>query len=62
MEERITDIENNISRIEQIFAKSDFYEKYGEQTAELTAELQHLKSELETLFARWQELEDLKNC
>ena len=42
--------ESEVARIEAIFASPDFYEKYGEQTVQLTAELAAAKALIERLF------------
>jgi ATP-binding cassette subfamily F protein uup len=49
-----------VARIEAIFASPDFYEKRGEQTVQLTAELAAAKVLVERLYARWHELEEIK--
>lgn len=61
MEKKIGKVEKNITRLENIFIATDFFEKHGDQTAELTAELEASKSELDQLFERWQELEDIES-
>lgn len=61
MEKKIGKVEKNITRLENIFIATDFFEKHGDQTAELTVELEASKSELDQLFERWQELEDIEN-
>ncbi|MDD2479355.1 MAG: ABC-F family ATP-binding cassette domain-containing protein [Victivallaceae bacterium] len=61
MEKKIGKVEKNITRLENIFIATDFFEKHGDQTAELTAELDASKSELDQLFERWQELEDIES-
>ena len=52
--------ESEVVRIEAIFASPDFYEKRGEQTVQLTAELTAVKILVEQLYARWHELEEIK--
>ena len=47
-------------RIEAIFSEPDFYAKHGTRTIELTAELETAKRKVETLYARWHELEELR--
>ena len=47
-----------VERIEAVFAASDFYEKQGKQTAQLTEELAAAKEKVERLFARWHELDN----
>ncbi|MBO4619336.1 MAG: hypothetical protein J5654_04430, partial [Victivallales bacterium] len=50
--------ETQVSDLEAIFADPEFHAKYGRQTAELTAQLDAAKAEVERLYARWSELED----
>ena len=56
MEEKILDLESRIEEKEKAFASPDFS---PEQAAELTSAYEALKSELETLYARWEELSAL---
>jgi ABC transport system ATP-binding/permease protein len=60
IENDILNAESDVARIEAIFASPDFYEKRGEQTVQLTQELAAAKAEVERLYARWHELEELK--
>ena len=60
IEHSIIQAESEVARIEAIFASPDFYEKRGEQTVQLTQELAAAKGEVERLYARWHELEELK--
>ncbi len=60
MEDKIAATEARIGELEALFITPDFYEKYGTQTSELTAELEAEKAKLETLFDRWEELEELR--
>ena len=52
--------ESEVARIEAIFASPDFYEKRGEQTVQLTQELDAAKALVERLYVRWHELEEIK--
>ncbi|MFH0992638.1 MAG: ABC-F family ATP-binding cassette domain-containing protein [bacterium] len=61
IEQEILNAEAEAARIEAIFASPDFYEKYGSQTVQLTAELTAAKAAIERLYARWHELEELKS-
>jgi ATP-binding cassette subfamily F protein uup len=61
MEASIHAVEERIAEIEGLFADPDFNRKYGQQTAELMAELSTEKEKLSELFARWEELENLRN-
>jgi ATP-binding cassette subfamily F protein uup len=60
IEHSIIQAESEVTRIEAIFAAPDFYEKRGEQTVQLTQELAAAKGEIERLYARWHELEEIK--
>lgn len=53
--------EENVARIEALFADPDFHRKHGQRTDELTAELASEKERVAALFARWEELESIKN-
>ncbi len=60
IETDIMHAEENVHRIESLFAANDFYEKYGEKTAELTDELNTAREKVEHLYSRWHALEELK--
>jgi ATP-binding cassette subfamily F protein uup len=61
IEQDILHAEAEIERIEKIFASPDFYEKYGDQTVSLTAELSAAKATVERRYTRWHELEELQS-
>ena len=58
MEERIFEKEERVSEIESMFAEADFYLKNGDKVEQLNVELNALKTELEKMYARWEELEN----
>ena len=60
IESKILETEEKVSRIEQLFATHDFFEKHGSRSAELHAELTDAKALLEKQYARWEELEKIK--
>ena len=60
IEHSIIQAESEMVRIEAIFASPDFYEKRGEQTVQLTQELDAAKALVERLYVRWHELEEIK--
>ena len=60
MESAIAEVESEIARIEALFSEPDFNRKYGPQMNELTAELAAQKEKLSALFARWEELENIR--
>lgn len=61
IEEDIMKAEDDVKRIENIFTSPDFYEKYATQTNELNNQLADAKEKVKQLFARWEELEEIKN-
>jgi ABC transport system ATP-binding/permease protein len=60
IEHSIIQAEMEVARIEATFASPDFYEKRGERTVQLSQELAAAKGEVERLYARWHELEEIK--
>jgi ABC transport system ATP-binding/permease protein len=60
MEERISEAEQEIARIEGLFAAPDYHRTHATKTNELKAELAAAKERLPQLYARWEELETLK--
>ena len=60
IEQQILEVEENVARIEGLFADPEFHRKHGAQLAELTAELEASKQTAQDLYARWEELESIK--
>lgn len=60
IESKIIDAESEVESIENIFSSPDFYEKYADQTNELTARLDGAKLKVKELYERWDELERKK--
>jgi ATP-binding cassette subfamily F protein uup len=60
MEARILAREEDITRLESIFASPDFHRTHATQTHQLVAELAAAKEEVARLYVRWEELEALK--
>jgi len=60
IETEIMQAENEIKRIEEIFASPDFYIKYAARTNELNEELELYKKRAADLYNRWEELERIK--
>lgn len=56
----IQNAEAEVKRIEAIFSADDFYERYGDQIAQLTKDMAAAKAQVERLYARWHELEQLR--
>jgi len=61
MEEVILGVEENIGKIEALFADPEFHRKNGQRTAALTGELACLKGDLTRLYERWEELEEIRS-
>jgi ABC transport system ATP-binding/permease protein len=61
IESDIKNTEEEIQRIEAIFSSPDFYEKYGIQTVQLTADLAAAKEKADRLYSRWHELEEIRS-
>ena len=61
IEQDILKAEESVHRIEALFAADDFYQKHGDKVDELTKDLNTWKDNVERLYARWNELEKLKN-
>ena len=62
MEAEILKVEQEIGRIENLFATPDFHKTHATQTNALLAELAAAKERLNQLFARWEELEAIKTA
>jgi len=60
MEAQILAAEEEIARIEGLFASPDFHRTHATQTNQLTAELASAREKLGQLYARWEELEAIK--
>ncbi len=61
IEDRIIAAEEEVARLENIFSSADFHEKYANKTVELMQEFDEAKKKVQQLYARWEELEKLKN-
>lgn len=59
-EARIHAVDEEIARIEGLFASPDFHRTHATQTRQLTADLAATKENLAKLYARWEELEAIK--
>ncbi|HYT59234.1 MAG TPA: ABC-F family ATP-binding cassette domain-containing protein [Haliangiales bacterium] len=60
MESQIHAVDEEIARIEGLFASPDFHRSHATQTRQLTADLAAAKEKLKQLYARWEELEAIK--
>ena len=60
MEQVILEAEQNVARIEALFAQPDFHREHAPKTNDLKAELADEKSRVARLYERWQALEALR--
>ena len=58
MEEAIMNAEEEVARLEAIFAEPDFYKRHAEHP-QLQADLDAAKAQVAQLYARWEELESI---
>ena len=61
MEAQIQALDAEVVRIEGLFAAPDFHRDHASQAGELKAKMDATKRKTELLYARWSELESLKN-
>jgi len=61
IEREIVDAEAEVVRLEAIFSKPDFYEKHGDEVSQLKEDLDAARANVDRLYARWNELEELKS-
>ena len=61
IEGRILAAEENVARLEALFAAPDFYEKHGDRWQQVEGELQSARQRTAKLYARWAELEKIQN-
>lgn len=60
MEAAILEAEEEVAGIEALFADPEFHQKHGQRTTELTTELERARQHVAKLYARWEELEDIR--
>jgi ATP-binding cassette subfamily F protein uup len=60
MEAQILATDEEIARIEGLFAAPDFHRTHGTRTNQLTADLAAAKEKLSQLYGRWEELEAIR--
>ena len=60
MENQVYGVEEQIGRVENLFAEPDFHKTHATQTNALMEELAAHKAKLNQLYKRWEELEALK--
>lgn len=61
IEGHILEAEEEVAKLEALFSRPDFYEKHGQDTQELLARLDEQKQTVTRLYARWEELEKLRD-
>jgi len=61
MEEQILEAEAEVERLEGVFAKPDFFSVHGHETTELSQQLETARAEVSRLYARWEELEAIRD-
>jgi ATP-binding cassette subfamily F protein uup len=62
MEAQIYAGEAEVARIEGLFADPEFFRKHATRTGELTAELAAARENVTTLYARWEQLEAIRQA
>ena len=60
MEATILNAESEVARLETLFAAPDFYTDHGHEWQELEKKLKASRDEVARLYARWEELEQIK--
>lgn len=61
MEETILTAEAEVERLEGLFAHPEFFAAHGHRTAELGQELEEARAGVARLYARWEELEAIRD-
>jgi ATP-binding cassette subfamily F protein uup len=62
IEAAIQSAEQEVARLEALFAAPDFYAQHGQRWTEHEASLAAARAEVSRLYARWEELEQLKTA
>jgi ATP-binding cassette subfamily F protein uup len=60
MEKTILAAEEEVSRLEALFAQPDFYSKHGSNWQKLESDLEAARAEVTRLYSRWEELTQIK--
>ena len=61
IEREIVDAEAEVAHLEAIFSEPDFYQKRGGEVSRLTEELNAARANVDRLYTRWNELEEMKS-
>ena len=61
MEGRITAAEQEVDSIEALFADPGFFRSHGARQVELAETLKRARSEVQSLYNRWEELDGLRS-
>ena len=62
MEAAILNAEEEVTRIEGLFADPEFHSTHGPQAGELTKALKSAKQQVASLYTRWEELEKIRTA
>jgi ATP-binding cassette subfamily F protein uup len=60
MEATILAAEDEVARIERMFAADDFYTAHGHEVLDLEKKLDQTRHDIARLYARWEELEAIR--
>ena len=60
MEEAISQAESAVAEIESLFTQPDFHQRHGRELPEITSKLESARAEVARLYARWEELETIR--
>ncbi len=61
MEDTICKVEEEIARLQSKMSEPDFYKEGAAKIKETQAELEAIEKKRDSLYARWAELEAIKN-
>lgn len=61
IEQAIHDAEQEVARIEALFAGADFHRKHGPTTSSLVEELEATRQKVSQLYSRWEELDSIRD-
>lgn len=61
-EERILEAEEDLQRLEDLFASPEFHRLHAAETPKLTADMEAAKKRVQDLYHRWEELEAVRHA